>query len=194
MNFVVYGFSSQLFILDPMRFHISIALSASFVTALLTEWPQENLFDDPTPLEENASPYNTDDFLWDPFPATVAAGLPLDDVPINEECTSSGLGNFLGRARIRREEGICPSPISSEDTDEFNKERYLRYRIRTIQTRAQLEGRKLPFCPPPTMPLCCLGELEYLGLVVFDCEPCIPTNHAEQPYISLRSTIIRLMF
>lgn len=186
-------FLLQLFILDPMRFHISIALSASFVTALFTEWPQENLFDDPTPLEEYPSSYNTDDFLWDPFSTTVAVDPPLDDVSFNMECASSGPDDFMDNARIRREEGICPSPVSL-DTDEFNRQRFVRSRIQLIQDKAQQEGRMLPFCPPPTLPLCCVGTLEYLGLSVNDCEPCIPTNTLSNLFSPLCSTIIWLTF
>ena len=161
-----------------MRFHFSIALSASFITAIFTEWPDENLFDISDSLEEAPSSYPTDNSFQDLFQSTTVtiADLPEDDSSLALGCTSSGSGELMRRAKIRREEaGVCPSPIYSGDMEGFNMERMLRARIWEIQERAQREGRVLSFCPPPMLPLCCIGEPEYLGVQVNDCQLCLST-------------------
>ena len=170
-----------------MRFPFSIALSASFITALLAEWPDENLFDVsdslaeipsyyPTDdsLAETPSSYPTDDSLQDLFqPPSITTDPPEDGSALALGCTSSGSDELMRKSKIRRAEGICPSPIFSGGTEEFNLGRLLRGRLQEIQDRAQREKRVLPFCPPPTMPLCCVGEVEYLGSQVHDCLFCM---------------------
>lgn len=157
-----------------MRFPFSIALSASFITALLAEWLDENLFDVFDSLEETPSSYPTDDSLQDLFQPPSITTDPLEDVsPLALGCTSLGSDDLMRKTKIRRGEGTCPSPIFSGGTEEFNLEQLLRGRLQEMQDKAQREKRVLPFCPPPTMPLCCVGEVEYLGTRVHDCLPCM---------------------
>ena len=160
-----------------MRFPFSIALSATFITVLLAEWPDENLFDISDPLEETPSFYPTDDSLQDLFQSPPVTTDPLEDSsPLAPGCASSSSDELMRKAKIRRREGICPSLIFPGDSEGFNMERSLRGRIKEIQDRAQRDKRVLPFCPPPTMPLCCIGEPEYLGVQVHDCQLCTSTN------------------
>lgn len=161
-----------------MRFHFILALSASFITALLADWPEDNLFDVSNPLEEASSSYLADDSLQDLFQPPVTPDLAENSSPVALQCTSSGSDELMRKAKTRREEGICPSPIFSGDIEGFNMERWLRGRIQAIQDRAQRERRVLPFCPPPTLPLCCVGEPDYLGMQVHDCQLCMSAPRA----------------
>lgn len=156
-----------------MRFHSCIALSAIFLTALLTERSDGDLFDVSDSPEETPLSYTTDDSLWDLSQPTVATDLPQDDSSLALGCASSGPGDLMGKARTRRQDGTCPSPIFSEGMDEFNWERVVRGRIKLIQDKAMRDGIVLPFCPPPTLPLCCVGQPEYLGVEVYDCQLCM---------------------
>ena len=148
-------------------------------------WDDSAALDDPAPLDESAlfdhstslaqSPplYAADNPLWDLSPATIATDPALDDTSVGLGCTSTSSGEFMGRARNRRnEEDLCPLTNSVEDAEQFNWERVQRYRIKAIQELANRQARTLSFCPPPLLPLCCVGTQEYLGVSVNDCERC----------------------
>lgn len=180
-----------------MRFPLSIALSASFIITLLAEWPDENLFDISDSLGETSSLYPTDDSLQDLFQSPpVTTNAPEDSSPLALGCTPSSSDELMRKAKIRRREGTCPSLIFPGDSEGFNMERLLRGRIQEIQDRAQRDKRVLPFCPPPTTPLCCVGEPEYLGVQVHDCLWCTSTKTSSiqiSMAFSLVSVIIKLI-
>lgn len=172
-----------------MRFPFSIALSATFITVLFAEWPEENLFDISDSLEETLPSYPTDDSLQNLFQSSpVATDPPEDSFSLAQGCTSSSSDELMRKVKIRRREGTCPSLIFPGDLEGFNMERMLRGKIQELQDRAQRDKRVLPFCPPPTLPLCCIGEPEYLGVQVHDCQLCMSTNSQHPNFACLCSS------
>lgn len=182
-----------------MRLPFLIALSGVLVTALLTELPQDNLFelstpvddiallddhslfsddggglDDPTSFEEALSSSASDEFLGGLSPELAANDLQPDDTSPALKCTSSSLDGFTARTRYRRDGSLCPSTIGSSDEEMLNWVRKIQAKLRQPTPPLPPDIQSVvPFCSQPLRGVCCAGKPKYFGILVPDCIPCM---------------------
>lgn len=182
-----------------MRFHPYLSLIASYLIAQTFAVSQDDLFANSLPpLEDSSSMLEgssslleaplIDDSpdLFDAKLPEITVSQPLNDLSLNQGCSSIGSDQMIGKNKSKKRGESCAShlhiddyaddeePEDHEDEDyweDFNLDRVLLQRLEKKRASA---GSKLNLglCPPPLMPLCCEEIASYMGVTQSPCFPC----------------------